>query len=803
MFRSLFDINLSLRQRSYISTLALFLTVLGIIYPVSAYILNTKFNVFEHQAAQKDLQRLNLLLDQQLHSLQIGVRDYSNWQECVDFIERKNPKFIEDNYNPEQMRNLDIDLFVIADANGQFIASRSLPEFAALPKSADLQNTPRPLAEGFLSAELVSLALKDKTPEARPLFVNGDWYYTSISGVRSDITGTSSEQLSTATVGVLVFARRLNLARKNHLAEVSQVDFELAKLQASDLGSKAIKPKITFTDATMSGRFYALDYAGGAAAEVRATTPRTLQKQFESYRNIILLNIVSAIVLSALLGWFLLEFGVLRRLRRLAADVEKIRTEALDHLDIDDRRHDEIDIVAKEFNRLIEERYRISGLWRHEALHDGLTGLGNRVALRHELQELEGHKTQSLSFYAVLLMDIDGFKFINDIHGHSIGDIVLSAMSKRLREALPESSTAFRLGGDEFAVLIREANSKKDIETVASNICEVMRLPIDTHNKQLELSVSIGLADSRYSDLDLQSGELLRRADVAMYEVKRRGKNGYSFYNETMLAEMTHLTELRNDLRLAIKDSQLQAWFQPIINSNSGVPIRVESLCRWRHAQRGWIAADRIIAIAEESQLIEDLDLLMLDQGLSSLKQMRRSWPNLQLSANLSARTLESPKLADKISKLLLKYSLSGEVLVCEITETALISDNLGVMQTIKDLCEQNIGFYLDDFGVGYSSLARMAQMTIAGIKLDGTFVRELEQGETRVCNAIIQLAGKLNMSVTAECVETAMQQEKLVQMGCQTLQGYFIAQPMPLNETLDWLQKQVLDGDGVMKPVQ
>jgi diguanylate cyclase (GGDEF)-like protein len=783
--------HLSLRQRSYLSTLALFLIVLGIIYPVSSYVLKSKFSVFEHQVAQKDLQRLNLLLDQQLRSLQIGVRDYANWQECVDFINRENPKFIDDNYNPEQMRNLDIDLFVIADAKGNFIASRSLPELFGLPKNNDLQYTPTALAQGFLDAQFVSLALKDKNPEARPIFVKGEWYYTSISGVRSDVvTELDGKEVASATVGVLVFARRLNLMRKSHLAEVSQVDFDFTQLPPGAIGKQTLKPSISFTDAAMNGRLYALDSFGGAAAEVRASTPRTLQKQFESYRNIILLNIVSAIVLSALLAWLLLEFGVLKRLGRLASDVEKIRTEALDHLGINENRNDEIDIVAKEFNRLIEDRNRISRLWRHEALHDSLTGLGNRVALRHELQELEGHKTHSDLVYAVLLFDIDGFKFINDLHGHSTGDIVLSEMAKRLREVLAENAVAFRLGGDEFAVLIREANAKSEVDATAAEICEIMRFPIETHGKNLELSVSMGVAEAQYANLDLQSGELLRRADVAMYEVKRRGKNSYSFYNESMLSEMTHRTELRNDLRLAIKDSELQAWFQPITDSTSGNPVRVESLCRWRHKERGWIAADRIIAIAEESNLIEDLDLLMLDQGLAALKGMRKYWPELQLSANLSVRSLESSTLSHRIFELLGKHDFSGEAIVCEITETALINDNLGVMQTIKAMNEHKINFYLDDFGVGYSSLSRMAQMTLQGIKLDGTFVRELEYGKAYICNAIIQLASKLNLSVTGECVETIAQQEKLIQMGCKDLQGYLIAQPMPLAETLDWLQK-------------
>ncbi len=408
---------------------------------------------------------------------------------------------------------------------------------------------------------------------------------------------------------------------------------------------------------------------------------------------------------------------------------------------------------------------------------DALTGLLNRANIVDRGQAMTEHGMSVDQYIVMLMVDLDCFKNVNDVHGNNIGDLVLQAVAERLQADAPEDAVVGRIGGDEFAMILRfDGQSLERVDEVVESVLKATRRSFDINGAIVSISSSIGLARS---DVDGSSADvLLRRANIAMHAAKRRGKNRSVWFDAGMESEL----RLRNDIEQGIRDGvpkgQFVPYFEKQIDLATGTLRGFEVLARWEHPVNGIILPDVFIPIAEETGMIGDLSMSIMEQAF----ELSRDWdPNLTLSVNISPDQLKDPWLAQKILKLLVKTGFPANRLEIEITETSLF-DNLGLAQSIvASLKNQGVRLALDDFGTGYSSLAHLRALPFDRIKIDKSFVMSMSENSdsAAIVDAITRLGESLSLNITAEGIEDLDTLERLKAMGCVKGQGWHYGKPL------------------------
>ncbi len=446
------------------------------------------------------------------------------------------------------------------------------------------------------------------------------------------------------------------------------------------------------------------------------------------------------------------------------------------------------DITARKQAEL--ELRRLSELNRHQALHDDLTGLPNRVCFGQQVGHAIRVADTDSSQLAVLLMDLDRFKEINDTLGHRYGDLLLIELARRLESVLRHSDTVARLGGDEFGILVRQlTGSDSDLELAIERILAALELPFEADGLPLHVEASIGVA--RYPahgrDVDL----LLQRADVAMYVAKETGEH-HATYDEDLDRHDTASLTLLSELPRAIRDRELVLHYQPKLDIHTGEPAGIEALMRWQHPVRGLIMPGEFVPVAEKTGLIEPLTRYVLDEALGQIARWSGEGRHLDVAVNLSMRNLHDSTLPEQVARLLLKWQLPGERLTVELTESAIISDPVRTGDVIRGLKELGVGIAIDDFGTGYTSLAYLARLAVTQLKIDRSFVQDMHDhaDDAAIVRSIITLGHDLGLEVVAEGVESKATYEQLALLGCDTVQGYWLSHPLPPDELGDWLAR-------------
>lgn len=416
---------------------------------------------------------------------------------------------------------------------------------------------------------------------------------------------------------------------------------------------------------------------------------------------------------------------------------------------------------------------------RHQALHDALTGLGNRT-LFTERVTIALESVDDGARVGVLFVDLDDFKTVNDSLGHAAGDQLLVAVAGRLQQCLRVSDVAARLGGDEFGVLLPASYGETEAQAVADRILDALREPLEIQGRAIELTASLGIALGGRGE---GTGEvLLRNADVAMYLAKGRGKDRYEMFREEMHTNVFERLELKADLGRAIDDNQLLLHYQPIVDLATGRITEVEALVRWRHPRRGLLSPANFIPLAEETGLIIPLGRWVLNEAVSQLKQWA-SLPaaeGLLLSVNLSVRQLQQDGIVQEVLGVLDRHRVAPDKLIVEITESILVEDRSDAAQRIDALRSTGVALAVDDFGTGYSSLATIQRFGIDYIKIDRSFVERLGAGgEPDLVRTIIDLANQLGAATVAEGIEGNSQLVQLRELGCDLGQGFYFSEPL------------------------
>ncbi|KAF1690972.1 putative bifunctional diguanylate cyclase/phosphodiesterase [Pseudoxanthomonas taiwanensis] len=499
------------------------------------------------------------------------------------------------------------------------------------------------------------------------------------------------------------------------------------------------------------------------------------------------------LLLALLLGVVVVTAGWVQRtlvwpIRQLAASARRIEAGDYSVRQHGGKRNDELGDLQRAFDRMSEAVARHDREVRRMAYTDALTGLSNRLAFRdaleHRLSLLRGTGRQ----LALLFADIDDFKRVNDTLGHEAGDEVLLQCATRIREAVRrhggEDALLSRFGGDEFVVVVQEG----DVRTVATRLAEAMvgelRRPLEVQQRQLVLGISIGI--TLFPEDASSATALMKNGDIAMYQAKMAGKNGYRFYSRAMDHAVERRVHMEQELRGAWERGELSVVYQPVCRTTDGKVVGAEALLRWQHPMLGTIAPSVFIDVAEQSGLIESLGPRVLHAACAeAMRWMELGGEKLFVSVNISPRQLRRGDLPDIVADCLRETGLPASCLHLELTETAVLTDELQAAALLARLHSTGVKVWLDDFGTGFSGLSHLRRVPVDGVKIDRSFVADLQRDpdDLALTTAIIAMAHSLGITVVAEGVEKEAQYNLLAERGCDLVQGYWLSHPVSAAE--------------------
>lgn len=442
--------------------------------------------------------------------------------------------------------------------------------------------------------------------------------------------------------------------------------------------------------------------------------------------------------------------------------------------------------------RDISDRKHAEEMIAFQAWHDQLTQLPNRALFKDRLELAIAQAQRRGATIGVMFIDLDRFKLVNDSFGHAEGDNLLRQISARIKQCLRRGDTLARQGGDEFIALLPDITCPEDAGIIARKVLDELHTPFQIAHTEFRASVSIGI--SLYPRDGTDAETLTRHADIAMYQIKTRGKNNFCYFSAEMNAAHILRITLERQLQHAIEHGELRLEYQPKYSVSRRRTIGVEALLRWQHAERGTISPSDFIGIAEESGLIQPISDWVLDEACAQLADWQRNGHDrLQLAVNLSPRDFDRDDIVDDIVTIATRHSLQRDTLEIEITENSLLKDAEGVAEKIRELRRHGFGVAIDDFGTGFSSLAYLQHLPVTSLKIDRRFVQALERGNNRhpIVSAIAGVAQGFGLHVIAEGVETEQQVYALRSMGCDEMQGYYFGRPLPADALSEHLQHQ------------
>jgi diguanylate cyclase (GGDEF)-like protein/PAS domain S-box-containing protein len=447
-------------------------------------------------------------------------------------------------------------------------------------------------------------------------------------------------------------------------------------------------------------------------------------------------------------------------------------------------------------NQLLEKHQALD----HLANHDHLTGLPNRLYLAGHLPDAIEEAQRHGSALAVLFLDLDRFKHVNDSRGHDTGDKLLKTVAQRIRQTMRAEDLVVRMGGDEFVVVMRGIKSTDQVKDAAVRINHALGAPMVVDGRTLVTTVSIGVALYPHDGVDM--GELLRHSDTAMYQAKDRGRNNFQLFSQSMDKRLKERIAIESSLRTALESRQLDVHYQPIVDIESQKVVALEALLRWKHPNHGYVRPERFVSVAEEAGLIVPIGDFVLQRAIEDMVRWRQSEGTLvPVAINVSAVQLQRSNLAESISRLTKQHGMEPSLLQIELTESAVFERREArareaAQDAVAKLRELGVHIAIDDFGTGYSSLSYLKRWRVDTLKIDRSFVRDLvtDMSDLAIVSAIIAMARHLHIQVVAEGIEGWQQLEKLRQLGCSYAQGFLFARPAPAADCQRYLNGVPLD---------
>jgi diguanylate cyclase (GGDEF)-like protein len=469
-------------------------------------------------------------------------------------------------------------------------------------------------------------------------------------------------------------------------------------------------------------------------------------------------------------------------LQKARAQIEQLNTELEQKVQ---QRTAQLEEVINKLNQEVDLHKKTQEKLRQQALHDALTGLPNRILFVEHLQKALQRTQRNKNFlFAVLFVDLDRFKMINDSLGHATGDRLLVAVSRILKGCTRDMDTVARLSGDEFTILLEDLKDFQDAISISERLLDKLTSPIHLEDRQVFAGASIGIV---FGTENYQNGgELLRDADIAMYRAKSLGKGRYAVFDRQMYDRTLNLSQIETDLRYALERQELILHYQPIVSLATGTIMGFETLLRWQHPEKGLIYPEDFIAIAEDTGLIVPIGQWTLQEACRQLRTWQKKFASassLHVSVNLSSRQIKQFDFVDKLTQILADTGLNGENLRLELTESMLVDRGEMTLELLDRIKKQKVQLSIDDFGTGYSSLSYLHRFPVDTLKIDRSFINLIDdrQNNGEIVKTIVTLAHSLGMKAIAEGVETIAQLNFLTNLGCEAAQGYFFSKPLNL----------------------
>jgi diguanylate cyclase (GGDEF)-like protein len=486
--------------------------------------------------------------------------------------------------------------------------------------------------------------------------------------------------------------------------------------------------------------------------------------------------------------YLLIDRSVLVPVRKIATALSS-EVRDIESLKIPEKGSHEISMLISAFNGMRSQIHQRQRALEYQALHDALTGLPNRALLQDRLEQAIHVAHRQETGMALMLLDLDHFKEINDTLGHPVGDMVLQKMGQRLSEYLRESDTVARLGGDEFAIIAMDVDEEY-AHAFAEKIVQAIKQVVQVGNQNLYVGASVGVA--LYPEHGSDVATLVRHVDIAMYHAKRNN-NDYAFYQPSMNGHSAENLSLIGDLRTELlnEHSNLQLYYQPKVDLFTREVLGVEALLRWNHPDHARVSPEQVVLIAEHAGLIGELTQWVLERAIADCAAWHGDGIDIGVAVNLSAWNLQDPDLPAAIGRCLEKHHLDPEYLTLEITESAVMSEPVRARQILNELDRMGMDLLIDDYGTGFSSLAYLKLLPVRGLKIDKSFVLEMQEDENDaiIVKSTIDLAHNLGLEVTAEGVENREQSLWLRQHKCNSAQGHYFSRPVPEAAFRDWLK--------------
>lgn len=750
--------------------LVLFLCAVGSVsFGVGSYLFNQSLVDFEQRATASQLARVETGFVQDVDALVRITVDNALWEDAAQYMQRPAPAFLEKTFTLESLKNLDVNAVAFFTLNGRLhsgVDARSGQRTSLRADDSLVQGIGAALQQPNLPQRAGGGNLK--------LWVAGRPVVAGFSPVRGSEPGA-------VKTGWLVMVRVLDEPVLRTLVQTTGSQFHIAQ---------AVSPVPTDTQSGVVSKALT-DSLGNSALRLDVVLQEGLDQQRHTGFLILLVNAVVLVAIAAVGAVLVFDRLIFKRLALFAAKARGLQGthEGVVH-EWPVQGSDELDALALALNDMVADLDQSRNQLMLDVRTDSLTGLGNRRLLLEKLEHFLGLRqrqgAQANLSIAVLLIDIDDFKIINDSLGHEAGNFLLKEIAHSLQTMVRASDVVARLGGDEFALIFAANNDELGVDQFASRVQKTISKPRDFNGSVLTVSASIGIAiATATSDQD----SLLRNADLAMYASKAAGKGRHSFFQDVMLANVQERMVLEQQLRECLRLDELEVWFQPIMDVRTNQVAMFEALARWPLAGGGYCPPDRFIPVAEESGLIHQLGADVARKVVAAMPALRALNPHHIVNINLAPKQLMSKPLVQQMCALFDGAGVPRACIHFELTESALASDANYATAQLDALAQAGFHLHLDDFGTGYSSLHRLRSMPFSTLKLDRSFVILMGNGDDRIARVIVSLAQQLGMDVIAEGIETAEQQAQLMALGCHLIQGYYHAKPMPIGQLLQWLQ--------------
>jgi diguanylate cyclase (GGDEF)-like protein len=785
---------LSLRLRTFLVITATLLALFAVLYSASSAIMMKGFSELEKKEVQRQIARGRQVVNSLLEELGKHALDWATWDDTYEYMENGNEEYVRTNFPATTFVNLDFDFFLyfgtdgclfsgfVHDGNGAVISPSD--EFIALiRKNRQMVNVPQDL-----SRVIGVIRVND-----RPILA------AAVPILTSEGEGPSR--------GTLVIGRYLTAERLQKAAD--SAGLSLVLVPPADI-PEILSPEKTELiraegEKTISGFFLVTDALGQSVVTFKVNASRWIFGQGRTSQHYLLLNLVASGIVIIVAMLLLVNRLVLARLARINHCVAQIRNSGDLNVRLPVKGKDELETLAVTINHTLDALQNTQETLRHDALHDPLTGLANRALLFQRTQEILDRVGEEASpAFALLLIDFDHFKLINDSYGHLAGDHLLVFTANRLSLYFRKEDVVARLGGDEFAVLLAPVADANEAIGLAKGLLDQLKEPMVWEDQPLYLSASIGVAMGlgRYS----QPEQLLRDADTAMYRAKQGGRNGVALFHAAMRERVVERLALHNQLRGAERRGELRVFYQPLLELATERITGFEALVRWDHPELGLLTPDRFIPLAESGGFMGEIDTWVFQEVCQCLTRWQDQFgigQSLAVSVNLSCLHSHLLDVIPELCQILARTGVPGCCLGLEITESGLSVAKKDFIRKLCELRDRGVRVYLDDFGTGHSSLSRLYDMPVDVLKIDRTFITELDSGKGEIAHAIIKMAHGLGMKVVAEGIEFEKQAAQLLAYGCDYGQGYLYSKPLSEENASRFLRNFFgKDRLGTMKPL-